>query len=60
MCIIIFNHCEPILNVFDDLQEQSDLMREIEDLGVQLKKSQKEVDKSREEVGFHNFPSLFM
>lgn len=40
------------------MQEKGDLMRELEMLGVELKKSRDELDKSRDEVRSHNLLSV--
>lgn len=55
--LIIFD-CELTQNGFDGEQEQSDLMREIEALGAQLKRSREELDKSHVEVSLDIFPFL--
>lgn len=44
---------------FDGKQEQSDLMREIEALGEELKRAQGELDKSHADVSLHNFHFLY-
>ena len=50
--------CEHTKKGFDEMQEQSDLMREIEALGTQLQRSREELEKSHAEVRVHNFPFL--
>ncbi|KAM6952967.1 uncharacterized protein PEZ65_016716 [Lycodopsis pacificus] len=45
-CAVLLAHCALMQHVFDGKEEQSDLMREVEASGAELKRSRDELDKS--------------
>ena len=57
-CVMMLSYCVLTQHHFGGKQEQSDLMREIEALEAELKRSQEQMDKSHVEVSLHNFACL--